>query len=355
MKEIKDIIAAYEEIDNSSHKIALATVVHVDGSSYRRTGARMLVRDDGVFFGGISGGCLEGDALKKANHCMARNKIEVVRYDTTQDDEGEIGVGLGCNGIIDVLLCPIHPEDESNPIKVLSSCLGDRFTNCLITVIESQNPNFRAGQMIKYQKGKSVFFDALEKDIHEALASNKSRVRTYEEGLSVFIEILQPAINVLLFGYSYDVYPLLKIGSELGWTMGVVTKANKVTAKMRALANDIYIPEDALPCDNYTAYVLMAHDYKTDKNNLAMALQSEVPYVGMLGPLKRRKQAIEELENEGMVLSSEQMDKLYNPIGLNIGASTPEEIALTILSEIRAHFSGKKGGFLREISGPIHQ
>src|SRR5215831_15553094 len=100
MKEIQAIVKAYNEIDFSRTQAALATVVHVEGSSYRRMGARMLVLDNGTFLGGISGGCLEGDALRRARNAIAQNKPSVITYDTTQEDGQQVGVGLGCNGII---------------------------------------------------------------------------------------------------------------------------------------------------------------------------------------------------------------------------------------------------------------
>src|SRR5581483_11420513 len=112
MKEIRTIIAAWRSLDLTRTKAALATVVRVEGSSYRRTGARMLVLDNGNYLGGISGGCLEGDALRRAQKAIAQNKPSIVTYDTTQDDGAQIGVGLGCNGIIDVLFTPLSNDEN---------------------------------------------------------------------------------------------------------------------------------------------------------------------------------------------------------------------------------------------------
>ncbi len=355
MKEIRDIVEAYNKIDTTTVKVALATVIHVAGSSYRRSGARMLVQDNGIWTGGISGGCLEGDALRKAHYSMARNRVDVVRYDTTKEDEQQIGVGLGCNGIIDVLLTPIDPQDEHNPINILASCLPERHTNCLLTVISTTDERYKPGSMLKYSELPAGYFDEeVTADIEQALQSGKSVVRQYA-GLHLFIEVLPPAIRVVLFGHGYDVYPLLRIGNELGWEMNVVARASQTTPAMKELCKHIYDPDMQVPVDERTAFVLMAHDYKTDKDNLLMALQSEVPYVGMLGPLKRRNEALAELREEGHTFSEAQMARLYNPVGLHIGATGPEEIALAILAEIRAHFSGKEGGFLRSKQGPIHE
>lgn len=358
MKEIKDIITAYHQIDRQQHKVALATVIHVEGSSYRRAGARMLIRDDGVWTGGISGGCLEGDALKKANYCMVRNRVDLVRYDTSTDDEEQIGVGLGCEGIIDVLLSPIQADDPHNPIHVLEACLDDRHPNCLLTIIQSDIEQLEAGKMYKYREDDTKLNKYLPKglqtDIRQALQSGKSSVKEYD-GLKVFMEILHPSIRLVLFGSNYDIYPLLKISRELGWEASLVMNPAKASGEVRRLAKQIYPKDAEIPYDHYTAFILMAHDYKTDKNNLLRALKSEVPYIGMLGPVKRRNKSLDELMGEGHLFSEEQLARLYNPVGLDIGATTPEEIALAILAEVKAHFAHRDGRFLRERVGYIHE
>src|SRR5581483_1756763 len=120
MKEIRTIIAAWRSLDLTRTKAALATVVRVEGSSYRRAGARMLVLDNGTYLGGISGGCLEGDALRRAQKGIALQRPSVITYDTTQDDDYQVGVGLGCQGIIDVLFTPLQPDGPGSPLSLLA-------------------------------------------------------------------------------------------------------------------------------------------------------------------------------------------------------------------------------------------
>src|SRR6476659_10508375 len=134
MKEIKSIIKEYNAIDFFNTKAALATVARVEGSSYRRTGARMLVLDNGNYLGGISGGCLEGDALRRAQKAIAQDKPSIITYDTTQEDGAQIGVGLGCNGIIDVLFTPLHKNDLSNPVELLSTLTSKRETKIVVNI-----------------------------------------------------------------------------------------------------------------------------------------------------------------------------------------------------------------------------
>src|SRR5437868_2193659 len=133
MKEIKSIIKAYSTIDFSTTKAALATVARVEGSSYRRTGARMLVLDNGTWLGGISGGCLEGDALRRARHAIVRDRPSVVTYDTTQDDGHELGAALGCNGTIDDLFTPLDPANDQNPVCLLSALVETRTPRVLVS------------------------------------------------------------------------------------------------------------------------------------------------------------------------------------------------------------------------------
>src|SRR6187549_194976 len=126
MKEIRNIIAAGEQALLEGKQVALATVVHVEGSSYRRPGARMLITEEGTLTGAISGGCLEGDALRKALFVMAQQKPMLVTYDTMDDDDAKFGVGLGCNGIIQVLIEPIDPAEQYNAIQMLEAVAGKR-------------------------------------------------------------------------------------------------------------------------------------------------------------------------------------------------------------------------------------
>src|ERR1700712_4135252 len=126
MKEVQDIVKAYNQAQRQGIQSALVTVVLVEGSAYRRAGARMLITEDGQLTGAISGGCLEGDALRKARLVMAQQQPMLVTYDTMDDDDAKLGVGLGCNGIIHILIEPIHPDSKNNPIALLSIALSKR-------------------------------------------------------------------------------------------------------------------------------------------------------------------------------------------------------------------------------------
>jgi xanthine dehydrogenase accessory factor len=371
MKEIKAIISAYQKLDKSSVRAALATVVRVEGSSYRRTGARMLVTDDGVWVGGISGGCLEGDALKRARMAIAKSESSLVTYDTTDDDAYQIGVGLGCNGIIDVLFTPLEFQNKNNPVEVLMSCVAtNRQTHILITIagLDGDWTDIKAGDVIQYRGSESLGIFAsseIEKQLQEQIArqieSSKSGPLQVElpdgRKLSVFIEILLPEIHIVLMGHQYDIYPLARLIKEVGWRVTMVSNPLKINSKLSDTVDAIfgYDKLNDIQIDRYTAIVLMAHDYKTDKINLPKALNTEAFYVGMLGPRMRSEKIFTELNQENIPLSDKDMDRIFAPAGLDIGAISPEEIALSIISEIKTVFSKRAGGFLKLRHAPIHE
>jgi xanthine/CO dehydrogenase XdhC/CoxF family maturation factor len=371
MKEIKAIISAYDKIDKAKTGAALATVVRVEGSSYRRTGARMLVTDDGVWVGGISGGCLEGDALKRARLAIAKSESSLITYDTTEDDAYQIGVGLGCNGIIDVLFTPLQYQNKNNPVEVLKTCVAaNRQTNVLVTItsIEGHWANLKTGDVIQYKAAQSlaVFADTaieqqLEEHIAERIESGKSMSvqieRTGGGKLTVFIEILLPGIRLVLMGHQYDIYPLARLTKEIGWQVTMVSNPLKINAKLAETVDAIfnYDQLNDIRIDEYTAIVLMSHDYKTDKANLPKVLQTEAFYIGMLGPRVRSEKIFNELAKEGWPIADDNMDRIYAPAGLDIGALSPEEIALSIIAEIKTVFSKRGGTFLKLRHSPIHE
>lgn len=370
MKEIKAIIKAYDEMDKSNQQAALATVVRVEGSSYRRTGARMLVMDNGTWIGGISGGCLEGDALKRARLAINSSRPTLITYDTSEDDPHQIGVGLGCNGIIDVLFCPLDFDDPQNQVEILKSCVQEsRDTHTLITITGLsggwQLP--KTGQIIKYKGsgdlsifGDRTFEAEIEKQIQHLVSEKKSAPNSFESQdgrkAQLFIEILAPEIHVVLMGHQYDVYPMSRLFKELGWRVSIVAELIKVNSLIKGIADEIRAPAEFpdLIIDEHTAIILMSHDYKTDKKNLPKVLNTSAAYIGMLGPRVRSERIWAELEQEGRAITGDEMARIYAPLGLDIGAVNPEEIALSLAAGIRAAFSGRDGSFLRDRRSPIH-
>ncbi len=369
MKEIRHIVEAYDRIDFSKNKAALATVARVEGSSYRRTGARMLVLDNGTYLGGISGGCLEGDALRRAQKAIAANQPSVVTYDTTRDDHNQIGVGLGCNGIIDVLFTPLDPTDAVNPISLLRDRAHCRQPRLLATITGCDAHPETLGKSLPFENRAQWLRDFMMPELAEAVFADaeiclkngvtQTLFYTTSSGdeARICLEVLMPAIHLVLYGSNNDIYPMARIGKDLGWDLTVMANPLKVEKLLFALAAKVLHPKgDEQPdIDPYTAIVLMAHDYKTDMQNLRNLLHSQARYIGMLGPRKRAKKMFDAFESEGDPIPEEVMERVFAPAGLDIGALTPEEIALSIAAEIRACFAGRPGGSLRLKEGAIHE
>jgi len=369
MKEIKQITEAYNNVDFSKTKAALATVVRVEGSSYRRTGARMLVLESGEWIGGISGGCLEGDALKKARLAMSQNKATLITYDTTDDDPYQIGVGLGCNGIIDVLITPLDSQNSDNAVLQLQSCIDQRTPNLVVTVtgISKVHASIALGNVFRFDN--EVYFTAnfplsqlnesLIPAIKEALDTTKSVSKEYilEDGtkLTFFLEVIPPAIQLYVFGSNYDVYPMVKVAKELGWRVISVCNPAKMHASLSEMADAVVQKDHQPKIDSFTAAISMCHDYESDYRNLQLLLKTDIKYIGLLGPKKRTLKMYDRMTDEGISLTAEQEESIFSPVGLDIGAATPEEIALSVCAEIRAFFSGRNGNRLKYRPKPIYE
>ncbi|WP_205500812.1 XdhC family protein [Rufibacter psychrotolerans] len=371
MKELQEIVTAYHQHQKNGLKTALATVVHVEGSSYRRPGARMLVSEEGHLTGAISGGCLEGDALRKARLAMVQGTPSLVKYDTMDDDDSKLGVGLGCNGIIHILIEPIDPQDPNNPMFFLQHLVSQRRSGVLVTLFSLENRRghqpgtclFLTEDGVQMGSAPSVELNSkMLQHAQEALEQGASSFQTFpaEHELTGFIEYLPPSISLVVCGAGNDVMPLVHMAQILGWHTSVVDgRANYATPERFPSAQKVLIskPDQVLEqvqIDHRTAFLLMTHNYNYDLAMLRNLLTLHPPYIGVLGPKKKLERLLDELQETGTPLTEEQRKILYGPTGLDLGAETSEEIALSVLAEIKAVFSNRMGGYLRERQQSIH-
>ncbi|GAB4015612.1 XdhC family protein [Spirosoma koreense] len=366
MKEITRIVEVFEQVDFTQRKAALATVVWVEGSSYRRPGARMLITDDGRWEGAISGGCLEGDALRKARQVMRDGEPIVVTYDTMDDGANSFGVGLGCNGIIDVLIEPIDPTNAENPVAVLKEFMQKRDVRALATVLKSDSlTGLTPGdRFVMTDTSGDAVPSWLKADIQTVFNTGKPLTKAYGVQLGnaeVFIERIDPGIELVIFGAGYDVVPVAKLARELGWQVTVTDDCVAHLAPKRfpiatcVLYADRQAVLDQLTITDRTAAVLMSHNFNYDKAVLQALLTTDVPYIGMLGPRKRFDKMQAEFEKDGQSVTEADLNRVHAPIGLDLGAETPDEIALSIIAEVKAFFTKGSGSFLKNKPGPIHE
>jgi xanthine dehydrogenase accessory factor len=374
MKEITDIIKAYHTALAEGKRMALATVVHVEGSSYRRPGARMLVTEDGQLTGAISGGCLEGDALRKALLAISQQSNKLVTYDTMDDDDdASFGVQLGCNGIVHILFEPIDTQKENHPLILLQRATRERKNAVLVTLFSMTNRPDQPGTGLllldeEEHRAADPYFDryadAVMPDVRTAIGSQQSLFNNYSfdaKKFTAFIEFLKPPVSLVIVGAGNDAIPLVGMAFLMGWTITVADgRANQATVQRFPLADRVLVSNSQdlvsqIPNDMQTVFVLMTHNYNYDLSVLREFLRSTAsPYIGSLGPRKKLEKMLGELKEEGFEVTAAQRSRIYGPVGLDIGAETSEEIALSVLAEIKAVLKKTPGTFLRDKEDVIH-
>ena len=372
MKELREIVTGYEAVKRAEEKAVLATIVNVRGSTYRRPGARMLIRPDGTTIGAISSGCLEADVVERAKKMMDTHAAITVVYDLTASESDVWGLSLGCNGVIEVLLEPLPLSARSFHLKCIADCLAAERTGVLASIVRVEG-EFKAtiGSHLFMLEDGSVTEDiknpilcaALTEDCLASLRTKKTFVKEYRflEGVvQALIEVIRPPVPLVIIGAGGDSAPLARLAAELGWRITVVdhrpdfiTKERFPGAAELILARPEEVGEKVRFKGN-TIAVIMTHNFSHDLQLLRTLLPSSAPYVGILGPAKRTELLLEKVRETGFTPTSRQLARLHGPVGLNIGAEAPEEIALAILSEIQAFINGRTGGSLRDHTGPIH-
>jgi len=312
----------------------LATLVSADGSSYRRPGARLLIRADGTRCGSISGGCLEEDVIARAERVRATGTAEAVVYDTTSENDIVWGVGLGCHGIIRVLIEPL-------PQRPLWEKLA---------------ANFHARRMTQL----AVVHRALDA---AKLGTRLATAAASEVGNSsqdVFWENVPPPTSLVVFGAGDDAMPLARLVRELGWQVTIADPrpAFATTARF-PMANVVVAASEhqLLGCvllGPASFVVVMTHHYIHDVPLLRGLLQQPLAYLGLLGPRKRADKILADLEQQGVSVTPQQRARLHAPVGLDLGTDSPEEVALAITAEMQAVLTGRDARPLRERLRPIH-
>ena len=367
MKEVTDILKAYSAAKASGKKTALATVVKVEGSSYRQPGARMLVTEDGILTGAISGGCLEGDALRKALLAIHQKQNKLITYDTSDESDSDFGVQLGCNGIVHILFEYIDESVAYNPIYLLKQSAAERKEAVVLTLFSLERNAVQIGTVLVYREdlviSQRTDLKALHVAFKEVLYSKSSiikKIQLEDHEHEALIEYIPLPVSLVLAGAGNDAQPLVKMASLLGWEVLVGDgRATHSTAKRFPEAKQILVTKplklvENSSIDSRTFFVLMTHNYKYDLEVLKLLLETDCMYIGILGPKTKLNRMFDDLSAEGIVVTKAQLDRIYGPIGLDIGAETSEEIALSVVAEIKAVMEGKTANSLKHKKNKIH-
>ncbi len=322
MKELIQIIHQVKELQKTERKFVLATVVQVDGSAYRRPGARMLISEEGDWWGGISGGCLEGDILKKAQLALYTQEYKSITYDTREEDPFALGIGLGCQGVIEIHINPFQDQ-----------------INQLVTALEEHiQGNVAHTLSICY----AVDFQISLEKAAEFHASKWAE--------DTFTEYLPAPMTIWLFGNQFDSHAFIQQASLLSWRVNWVGILSKMKANLPVNGRSSY--EDFGTIKNSDYVVMMTHDLDKDVKILQrlIELPTKPAYVGILGPKKR----FEKLQNHFEADLVTQLP-IATPIGLDLGAEGPEEIAISIMAEILSIKNKRNGQRLHLRDRAIHE
>jgi xanthine dehydrogenase accessory factor len=354
MKELLEIIRARQA--QPALPFALATVVYVDGSSYRKPGARMLIGMHGRVAGSVSGGCLERDVITRARAVILGAPAELAVYDTTDQDDMAFGTSLGCEGRIEILIQLLAPGVAWPLAEVVALSLKTRAPLPLATP-------YRVAAVDATRLGSSRHVDEMPAAWQGVLASVIKTVMTEKKpasvhletpGLDLLVERLAPPTRLVIFGAGHDVPPLVRLAKEVGYHVTVVDRrADFADPERFPGADDVrhLHPREiaaASLLDADAAAVVMNHHYETDAELLALLVHRPLAYLGMLGPRKRTLKILREARAVGALFSAADLNRLHAPVGLDLGSETPEQIALCILAEMQAVVNGRTGVHLRQ-------
>ena len=357
-KETGEIVARVTGLAASGRRAAVATAVRIDGSAYRRAGAKFLIEDDGTTIGGVSGGCLEADVRAIARDVMRDGAPRLLHYDTGGDDRSVWGLGLGCNGSVDVFVqCATEPpaSDTLQAVHFLLEHGAEPFA--IATIVDPADG-----------AGRSLIVDAaglltgstgsaeLDRDVaRAALACLHDGVSRIDDigGRRVFCDVIAAPPRLVVCGAGDDARPLVSYAADIGFAVTVVDHRQALLSADRfpSAKRVVHLrPDDGdvstLGVNEDTFVVVKTHSFAHDREWVAAAARAGAAYVGLLGPRARREAIVAQLGIDA--------GRLFGPIGLDIGADGPEQIAISIVAELVAVRAARAGTHIRWNAETIH-
>ena len=360
-REVNDILKGIKQARIQQQNTALASVVRVRGSAYRREGAQMLIRDDGSHVCMLSGGCLEPEVVLGAKYVMQDGMPSLTGYDLAEDVVW--GLGIGCGGSVDIYVEPVNDDPilntwleilEHGELAVLATVLPAHATSipspALGRVLVRENGDLMG--KIGTDLQEPVKLAALE--MMKALYP-RSETKIFNSG-SVFLAASAPPPELVIFGAGHDAIPLCARATDLGWAVTVIDARARFLTPERFPDAHLEVREEysSLKLNPRSFVMVMNHHLERDERSLQFALESVAPYVGVLGPRARFLDLLERLQKKGFTPNTAQLERTRNPVGLDIGAESPDEVALSIMSELIAVRRWFAGGVLNGRNGRIH-
>jgi xanthine dehydrogenase accessory factor len=329
----------FDHAVSRNQPIVLATIVETIGSTYRKAGAQMLACADGSAAGLLSGGCLEADLMDHARSVFETGHAKFVEYDARGSDDLIWGIGLGCEGAMKILLSRLDVDNDYQPYRFVTQCRREERLAAVAVTVESNSSENLVGTWF-------IASSSAPAEIRGALSNPSSQPVILKDGLVAYFVIpIHLPRRVLVLGAGPDAIPLVGIASMLGWHVTVLDhrpayaraeKFPRAHAVHQRPAADL---AQVLRERTFDAAIVMSHHLVSDELYLRQLAESQITYIGLLGPAPRRARLLGQLGEQAQSL----LGRLYGPIGLDLGADSPETIALAIVSEIQAVLSGRSG------------
>ncbi|MFQ5743707.1 MAG: XdhC family protein [Acidobacteriota bacterium] len=356
-QETSAIYARLETLVAEGKQAAVALVVRIQGSAYRRPGAKLLVEEDGTTLGGVSGGCLEADVRQVALEVMGKSVPRSLHYETGSEEDLIWGLGLGCNGTVDLFVEAATQARYLGMVRVVGRLLDGNEAFAVTTIIEGRHAGVclvvKSDGIIAHCTGETEAGPALVASCVEHLDRGRPGLHSVD-GVEVFTEVQRPPPFLLVIGAGDDAIPLVRYASEAGFRVLVVDHrpahlaVDRFPSARGCLCTEPQAEDLELPLGSQTYTVVKTHELSRDRRWVERLLAAEVAYVGLLGPQERRDRILQQ------VSVTDDRQRVYGPVGLDVGAEGPEQVGLSVVAELLAVFSGRQPRHLRERRGAIH-
>jgi xanthine dehydrogenase accessory factor len=352
---MNELIAIHKTIESehaAGRPVILASVVHIEGSTYRRPGAKLVLTEDSRRVGMVSGGCIEGDLMRKAWWLTRDVALRIQRYDSRSEDDVSWSLfGFGCNGLVDIAVQRLDPGENPKAVTFGSACVARRTRGMTATVLTTREPDLAVGQTFCFEflddihaSGLATTLVQLAAEAFQGPGTTGSGVIEHS-GTQLFLDVTEPPIQLVIIGGERDVQPVLAHANMLGWRTVVVDPRRTDAPREAFVADELRVGavDEALAslnCDDRTGVVVMTHNFDADAEALAAILAYEPRYLGVLGPRRRTELLFQRI-------NSTPPQHLFAPVGLDLGRSTPEVIALSIVAEVQRVLNDRSGAHLR--------
>ena len=350
-----DFYRAHQEED----ALVLGTVVATQGSTYRKPGAMMLIAADSSYRGLISGGCLESDLAAHAKDVFADGKTRNVCYDMSEGDDFAWGLGLGCDGIIHLMLQRLERDTGFGFLETLDSAWRKRSSGLLSLVTSSSDPAYSAGDFAiecdtGFSTGDTLLMQGKQTDEGASFSKGHDMSRRYWQDhiktafgtIELLLVPIMPPPAILICGAGHDAVPVARLATEMGWNCTIVDHRPGF-ARAERFPDSCNVRElqpselsRNIPLEQVDAAILMTHHQGHDRSYLSQVVDASLSYIGLLGPRARRDRLLAEIDATGA--------HVFGPAGLDIGAEMPESIALAIIAEIHAYLNRRDGSMLTQ-------